>query len=203
MFDNAEENVLYRAILEAPFDDALRLIYADWQDEHGNNEFAEFIRLQIAEYAKTPTRGIITDIEHDMLYGGVGTGKGNTWFRPVKTAMHVERGFPSRVEFLSLAGWSNYGEEAVITHPVCRVSVRDRVPEPIENGKLVRWNYRSERFPESELPSFVFRMMTGHDRVPVVFANIEAADAALSLALLNVVRDLHDMPLLTREQLNG
>ena len=36
-----------RAICENPDDDAPRLIYADWLDENGDSERAEFIRLQI------------------------------------------------------------------------------------------------------------------------------------------------------------
>jgi uncharacterized protein (TIGR02996 family) len=53
-----EEHALYRAILEAPHDDALRLIYADWLDENvsafpshlvrSERARAEFIRLQCA-----------------------------------------------------------------------------------------------------------------------------------------------------------
>ena len=39
---------LYRAVLDSPEDDAPRLIYADWLDEHGRPERAEFIRLQCA-----------------------------------------------------------------------------------------------------------------------------------------------------------
>jgi uncharacterized protein (TIGR02996 family) len=36
-----------RAICENPADDAPRLVYADWLDEHGQPDRAEFIRLQI------------------------------------------------------------------------------------------------------------------------------------------------------------
>jgi uncharacterized protein (TIGR02996 family) len=36
-----------RAICDAPDDDAPRLIYADWLDENGDSERAEFIRLQV------------------------------------------------------------------------------------------------------------------------------------------------------------
>jgi len=39
---------LYRAVLDSPEDDAPRLIYADWLDEHGRGERAQFIRLQCA-----------------------------------------------------------------------------------------------------------------------------------------------------------
>ena len=37
-----------RAICEQPADDAPRLIYADWLEEHGDPDRAEFIRLQVA-----------------------------------------------------------------------------------------------------------------------------------------------------------
>jgi uncharacterized protein (TIGR02996 family) len=42
-----QNGAFLQAILEAPEDDAPRLIYADWLDEHGNAERAEFIRVQI------------------------------------------------------------------------------------------------------------------------------------------------------------
>lgn len=38
---------LLRAILEQPFDDTARLIYADWLEEHGEAERAEFIRCEL------------------------------------------------------------------------------------------------------------------------------------------------------------
>jgi len=43
-----EGDALYRAILEAPDDDAPRLVWADWLDEHGDPDRAEFVRLQCA-----------------------------------------------------------------------------------------------------------------------------------------------------------
>lgn len=39
---------LERAVLAAPDDDLPRLVYADWLDEHGEGERAEFIRIQCA-----------------------------------------------------------------------------------------------------------------------------------------------------------
>ena len=38
---------LIRTVLAAPADDAPRLVYADWLDEHCRAEDAEFIRVQI------------------------------------------------------------------------------------------------------------------------------------------------------------
>src|SRR5262245_37192027 len=46
---------LLRAIIDNPDEDTPRLVYADWLDEQGgesNAARAEFIRIQIAEYAK-------------------------------------------------------------------------------------------------------------------------------------------------------
>src|SRR5437764_549926 len=47
---------LLQAILEAPDDDAPRLVYADWLEDHGDPEWAEFIRAQIA-YARLDEQG--------------------------------------------------------------------------------------------------------------------------------------------------
>src|SRR5262245_38829145 len=47
MFDRMSDcAALLAAIREAPDDDAPRLVYADWLDEHGQPERAEFIRVQ-------------------------------------------------------------------------------------------------------------------------------------------------------------
>ncbi len=42
-----------RAIADNPDDDLPRLVYADWLDEHGEPERAEFIRVQ-CELARLP-----------------------------------------------------------------------------------------------------------------------------------------------------
>jgi uncharacterized protein (TIGR02996 family) len=47
-------DALHAAILAAPDDDTPRLVYADWLDENGHPERAEFIRVQVA-LAHTPT----------------------------------------------------------------------------------------------------------------------------------------------------
>jgi uncharacterized protein (TIGR02996 family) len=40
-------NAFLQSILDAPDDDAPRLVYADWLEEHGESERAEFIRVQV------------------------------------------------------------------------------------------------------------------------------------------------------------
>src|SRR4051812_23231024 len=42
----SEHDALVQAILHAPDDDAPRLVYADWLDETGDADRAEFIRVQ-------------------------------------------------------------------------------------------------------------------------------------------------------------
>src|SRR5437868_6707171 len=42
------EEAFVQAIIADPDDDAPRLIYADWLDEQGESERAEFIRVQVA-----------------------------------------------------------------------------------------------------------------------------------------------------------
>lgn len=49
-----EGEALYRAILEQPDDDAPRLVWADWLDEHGDPDRAEFVRLQCEWAALDP-----------------------------------------------------------------------------------------------------------------------------------------------------
>jgi len=44
---NAEQVALIRTIAESPDDDAPRLVYCDWLEENGQEERAEFIRLQL------------------------------------------------------------------------------------------------------------------------------------------------------------
>jgi uncharacterized protein (TIGR02996 family) len=44
----ADRDGLLASIFERPDDDVPRLVYADWLDEHGQPERAEFIRLQVA-----------------------------------------------------------------------------------------------------------------------------------------------------------
>lgn len=53
-----QEEAFLQAILEFPDDDTPRLIYSDWLEEHGQEERAELIRVQI-ELAKVP---VISDV---------------------------------------------------------------------------------------------------------------------------------------------
>jgi uncharacterized protein (TIGR02996 family) len=49
----SDGDALLRAILDAPEDDAPRLVYADWLEEHGDADRAAFIRVQV-QLARLP-----------------------------------------------------------------------------------------------------------------------------------------------------
>src|SRR3954451_2032774 len=42
-----QEDAFLQAIFEEPDDDTHRLVYADWLEEHGRPERAEFLRVQV------------------------------------------------------------------------------------------------------------------------------------------------------------
>jgi uncharacterized protein (TIGR02996 family) len=49
------EEALFQAVIDDPDDDSPRLVYADWLEEHGKPERAEFIRVE-CELARLPRR---------------------------------------------------------------------------------------------------------------------------------------------------
>lgn len=50
-----ERTALNRAVVEQPDDDTVRLVFADWLEEHGEGERAELIRLQVWHGQNWPT----------------------------------------------------------------------------------------------------------------------------------------------------
>jgi uncharacterized protein (TIGR02996 family) len=88
------EEAFLAAILAAPDDDAPRLIYADWLDEHGDADRADFIRLQchLAHLpAGDPGRDGLEAAERRLL-----AAHGRAWggpFRGLATEWEFCRGF--------------------------------------------------------------------------------------------------------------
>lgn len=89
----SDEPALLAAIRAHPDEDTPRLIYADWLDENGQPERAEFIRLQCAPEP--------TEQQSDRLYDLCERGLGR-WLTglPQFTGAHWEfrRGFPEHLE---------------------------------------------------------------------------------------------------------
>jgi uncharacterized protein (TIGR02996 family) len=97
-----EEDSLLRAVAAAPDDDAVRLVYADWLDEHGQPERAEFIRVQI-ERGRLPEdddrQAELAARERDPNYHRRFRWTA-VWPRCVN-GYHYVRGFPDRVGYPS------------------------------------------------------------------------------------------------------
>jgi uncharacterized protein (TIGR02996 family) len=65
-----QHEAFLQAVVEAPEDDAPRLVYADWLDEQGDSDRAEFIRLQCALAklpADAPQRPAMHQREEELL----------------------------------------------------------------------------------------------------------------------------------------
>jgi uncharacterized protein (TIGR02996 family) len=110
----SEQDAFLRAICASPEDDTVRLVYADWLEEHGDAVRAEFIRLQCRLDSEDPfapgrrallrrewqllrqhgERWIREDGLADMVFK-----PGSLWHYPAKT--RFRRGFIDRGWFLS------------------------------------------------------------------------------------------------------
>jgi uncharacterized protein (TIGR02996 family) len=107
------QEAFIQAIREQPADDAPRLIFADWLDEHGELERAEFIRTLCAEAGlprSDPRRGPLLHRAEELLeehwsawstplrqaIGGSWDRMDNLWLQPrftAKALAHFPRGF--------------------------------------------------------------------------------------------------------------
>jgi uncharacterized protein (TIGR02996 family) len=94
-----QEEALLQAILAAPDDDAVRLVYADWLEENGRPQRAELIRLQceLARLpAESPRRQGLQEREQALL-----KAHAQEWVGPLKLKpeeVTFERGFVERVD---------------------------------------------------------------------------------------------------------
>src|SRR5688572_30620965 len=99
--ENTEEESFLRTIRGEPHDDAPRLVFADWLEEHGQPERAEYIRLQCALAnlpPEDPQRPALTKREKQLWQKHAGR-----WRSPLPSRIRryqFQRGFifPQSVE---------------------------------------------------------------------------------------------------------
>src|SRR4051812_43183757 len=110
------DDAFLQSIRDEPDDDVPRLIYADWLEEHGRPEHAEFIRLQ-CELARLPEeypgRSEKEQREHELLL------EHGEWLGPLRRLLPeadcsvvFQRGFVSEVTFWGLAGARRLADRA-------------------------------------------------------------------------------------------
>src|SRR5262245_32286286 len=90
-----QEQGLLDDVVEHPDDDGPRLIYADWLDDHGDHDRAEFIRVQLElerPDLDTARRGELAGRECALLHQHEGE-----WLEPLPdltgVTWHFRRGF--------------------------------------------------------------------------------------------------------------
>jgi len=94
-----DADALLRAILDAPEDDAPRLVYADWLDEQGDSGRAAFIRVQV-QLARTPADdpayARLAQTERNLL--DPNRKRWSEWLPKWVRAPEFRRGFIERIQ---------------------------------------------------------------------------------------------------------
>lgn len=197
---------LLRAILHDPYNDALRLVYADWLDEHGDPDRAEFIRLQIE---LDPYIGMLIPKEFGVQVQRVQQlatkyihVQEHPWSmaHPMQLSIGWRRGFPWRV-IGNLQDWHNNAAALLRTQPITSLRIKDRAPSNIRGGSggrrtwawfnadLVSSSPRHET--DNRLPGYLFGAARRR--------NFTSADEAIywaSLGMVNFARETIGLPLL-------
>ena len=89
--------------------DLARLIIADWLEEHGEAERAEFIRVQVE------IQGRPNDVRNMLV--------NPDWFAfPAGSRSEFERGYAHYIE-CPLSWWLDHGPAVCRRHPVCKVRI--------------------------------------------------------------------------------
>jgi uncharacterized protein (TIGR02996 family) len=119
---------LLRGVIASPYDDAPRLVYADWLEEHGQPERAEFIRGQI-ELARLPVdddRRVALERREKQLRDQYR----KQWLRPLSRLARwafFHRGFPDHL-YLPAKHFVEEAEGILAQLPVCYAHFRTAKP---------------------------------------------------------------------------
>ncbi len=187
-------------IIVHPDDDAPRLIYADYLDEHGESEHAAFIRVQIElahaipeempeRIAELRRRELELLAEDGRLCGAFhcyfSTPEGQGFWLDDDCFHAVwHRGFIESVN-CTCAAWLAHGPGVVRAAPVKTVRLLDRKPIPIPAGLPLLTGGYDWVVPFADVPSSIPECIARH---LTIFSDFwlthEAAHAALSSAAL-------------------
>ena len=201
---------LIRSVLASPADDAPRLVYADWLEERGRVEDAEFIRVQI-ELARLGFGGAfhkdesgrlrhvpshverLTERQLELWFAGHGKpelpAEMANWPMTVHaTPSHnllIRRGFVERFTlftdvFLELAA-ALYKRQ-----PVTQVRLVDR--QPVSTGRGYAWSHCTRGNRMDAVPDELWPYLSNAEVVAHIFATADGAEAALSWACVRYGR---------------
>ena len=126
----SEKEALLRAVAATPDDETPRLVFADWLQENGDEEWARLIRLD-CEIARTP--------KSDRRWWQLLFARGGMWRVVNRTKPSLPaglrwargkgpRGFPDILEISSMDAFLEHAEDVFTLSPVRELGL-DMVPE--------------------------------------------------------------------------
>jgi uncharacterized protein (TIGR02996 family) len=186
----SDGDALLTSILLNPEEDTPRLVYADWLDENGEPERAEFVRVQIAhENWRSDTDALTqdgikrrmalwcaeTELFHGLPFDVLGNDKPLQGLRLTRDELAncelpskglVSRGFVSHVE-LPAAAFIEHAGAIFSRHPVTEVRLSDRHALATSEGwhwdrNDSSWDHERHGIP-SELFAFLAVARKGRD----------------------------------------
>ena len=131
----SDGDALLRAICEHPAEDTPRLVYADWLQENGNADRAEFIRLQCEAWGLTPAYPTLSAARtraSELLKEHRGR-----WFDELPTILGVEwgdlyvRGFIDKAYTLAM-----YDVRLTVRAAFAAVPLRHLIVTTLQPGQL-------------------------------------------------------------------
>src|SRR5262249_54909259 len=126
----SDGQAILRTIVENPADDAPRLVYADWLEEQGRPEPAQFIRLQCALYRMSLAEQqvhfnwsarakALWDRYRSEWLAELPQPPGVDWFTEFR------RGFPRRVAFAHVRAFEDAADVVFAAAPISHINVSD------------------------------------------------------------------------------
>lgn len=192
-------DAIMRAILEEPHDNLHRLAYADLLEEHGLDDYAEFIRLQIEKalqsyHYKLPERVVEAckdreaTLARELCQCGV-------FDSPVVVRRTWSRGFVCGID-LSLQAFMAHAREFFLWQPITEVHLTDRKPFHEPDDDYSWWYEVCDDISDedqSDLPSELF-VCFGVDEWYIAFSTFADAMQALSTACVRYGRQQAGLP---------
>jgi uncharacterized protein (TIGR02996 family) len=152
---DGQGRALFQAVCEQPWDDTLRLVYADWLEEHGQAERAAFIRIQCERTrfqcehpewdVSDPRCRELWDRESEFTPFEPGWKAELPRLPGMKWERFFTRGFIDEVTFQSVKAFREHGEAVFSASPVETLWIRRVTARTIQtvcaSGLLARVRY--------------------------------------------------------------
>jgi uncharacterized protein (TIGR02996 family) len=218
----SDGDALFRAICEQPWEDTPRLVYADWLDENGQPERAEFIRLQIELAAIPPNKRWNTpqqertnalQLEWDpverQVAMKVAKRSEKSWSADLPTGKGVEwepwywRGFRHAVTFSSMKAVGTHADAVVMAGPVDRVTVKRLQPLTVAPLLALPWVARLNTLHLSGNVGAVGAEAIARSTALGRLECLDLSNAQMTDAALKILAGATNLPNLRRLELEG